>query len=128
MSEHFSAAETSCHCGCGYNPVSDTLLDFLECLRNEISYRYRNGQEIALNVNCVCRCPSHNAEVGGVPNSQHVDGTAADIDVTSLPISVDTLADMCVEFGADGVGRYPNFVHADVREGRVGAGYAWDER
>ena len=130
MSEHFNYPETSCRCGCGYNPVSDVLLGFLEDLRAAINEQYATPEtgEIGLNLNCVCRCPDHNAAVGGVPNSQHVEGTAADIDVTTLPIDVDTLADLCVSLNADGVGRYPNFVHADVRDGRVGSGAAWDER
>jgi uncharacterized protein YcbK (DUF882 family) len=53
--------------------------------------------------------------VGGVPNSQHVLGTAADITVDD--ISIDELADIAKECGADGVGRYYGlqFVHIDVR-------------
>ena len=61
------------------------------------------------------RCEDHNREVGGVPNSQHVLGTAADITVDD--ISIDELADIAKECGADGVGRYYGlqFVHIDVR-------------
>lgn len=121
-SEHFSEGELSCHCCGGFpeNGIDDNLLSLLEDVRNAV------GE--AITVNCVYRCPSHNAEVGGVPNSQHVLGTAADVDVTSLSISVDQLADIAVSLNADGVGRYDNFVHMDVRDGRVGSGYAWDER
>ena len=121
-SEHFSESELSCHC-CGGFPdggIDDNLLNLLEDIRNAV------GEPIT--VNCCYRCPAHNAEVGGVPNSQHVLGTAADIDVTSLSIGVDELADIAVSLGADAIGRYPNFVHVDVRDGRVGSGFAWDER
>ena len=121
-SEHFSEGELSCHC-CGGLPdggIDDNLLALLEDIRAQV------GEPITIN--CGYRCSAHNAEIGGVPNSQHVLGTAADIDVTSLSIGVDELADIAVNLGADGVGRYPNFVHIDVRDGRIGADYAWDDR
>ena len=79
-SEHFSAEELMCHgasqghCGCGpetANNVSPLLLEKLEALRAMIGG--------PIEISCAYRCPAHNAEVGGVPNSQHVDGTAADV-------------------------------------------------
>jgi uncharacterized protein YcbK (DUF882 family) len=71
MSKYFSEAETQCHCGCGQNHVSPLLLEKLDQMREMI------GGPVELS--CAYRCPSHNAEVGGVPNSQHVMGTAADV-------------------------------------------------
>lgn len=118
-SANFSENELACHC-CGGFPgdgIDNNLLALLEDLRAQFG---------PLSLNCCYRCPSHNAEVGGVPDSQHVLGTAADVDCSD--IDVDTFADAAVQLGADGVGRYPNFVHVDVRDGRTGAGYAWDER
>ena len=74
-------------------------------------------------INCGYRCPSHNAEVGGVSNSQHLFGIAADCDASKF--GVDELAQKAEECGADGIGKYPssNFVHVDTR------GYTarWDE-
>ena len=89
-----------------------------------------NGRERVggpVELSCAYRCPNHNADVGGVTNSQHVLGTAADVLVPD-GWSVDKLADLAVELGADGVGRYysNDFVHVDVRDGRVGSGYAWN--
>lgn len=62
------------------------------------------------------RCPSHNAEVGGVPNSYHTQGIAADINVLDHE-DVDYVADIARQCGADGVGRYysQRFVHVDTR-------------
>ena len=82
------------------NPV---LLDKLDYLRGAIGY--------PVIVSCGYRCPYHNGEVGGVPDSQHVLGNAADIYVDGL--SVDELADACIKAGFDGIGRYysSQFVH-----------------
>jgi len=47
------------------------LLDVLDNIREAIN--------APITLLCADRCPSHNAEVSGMPNSQHVDGIAADI-------------------------------------------------
>ena len=84
-----------------------------------------------LYLNCAYRCDSHNAEVGGVKDSQHNANpcTAADIDASE--IGVEELAQLAGEAGADGVGRYfgnaGTFVHVDVRSGRIGDTYRWTE-
>ena len=120
MSKYFSEAEEVCHC-CGQLPedgINPVLLDKLDALREAI------GKPI--HVDCMYRCPAHNAEVGGVPNSQHVLGNAADIWVDDM--GVDDLADMAVSVGFDGIGRYYNdgFVHVDVRDdGNSPNGYTW---
>lgn len=118
---YFSDDELTCHC-CGKYPengMSQSLLDLLDEIRERV------GGPVELS--CAYRCPNHNADVGGVTNSQHVLGTAADVLVPD-GWSVDKLADLAVELGADGVGRYysNDFVHVDVRDGRVGSGYAWN--
>lgn len=120
MSKYFSTEEMVCHC-CGTLPdggINPILLDKLDALREAI------GKPI--HVDCMYRCPSHNAEVGGVPNSQHLLGNAADIFVNGM--SVDDLAGMAVSVGFDGIGRYYNdgFVHVDVRDdGNSPNGYTW---
>ena len=59
------------------------------------------------------RCPKHNKEVGGVSNSQHTKGNAADIIVYG--VHPNTVADYC-EDKADGLGRYGDrFTHVDMR-------------
>ena len=83
----------------------------------------------SVQLSCAYRCPVHNAEVGGVAHSQHVLGKAADILVPD-GMTVDELAQIAIDCGADGVGRYydSDFVHADVRSGRVGADIEWDDQ
>lgn len=116
VSKYFAANEVCCHC-CGRQGAVPELLQFLDDLREAIGR--------PLYVTSVYRCPVHNEEVGGVPNSQHTQGTAADTYCDGL--SVDQLADIGVRLGADGVGRYysQGFVHFDVRAGRAGKDIEW---
>ena len=109
-SKYFSREELECHCGKHCMPdggVSDELLDVLDTLRE------KNGE---LTLSCAYRCPEHNAEVGGVDNSEHTQGLAADVIVPD-GMTVDELADDAREIGCGGVGRYysSGFVHVDVR-------------
>lgn len=113
MSIYFNESELACNgpeCE-GMNNVgegiSPRLMNVLDAIRSVI------GQPIY--VNSGYRCPVHNANVGGVPNSQHVDGTAADL--TYDGIDVDYLARVAEECGADGIGKYwsQGFCHVDVR-------------
>lgn len=123
MSKYFTEAEEVCKC-CGKLPengMSDILLSKLDQLREKA------GEPIF--VSCMYRCPKHNADpkVGGEPNSQHLYGTAADIYCDNL--SVDELADLAIEVGFDGIGRYygDEFVHVDCRDGGESPnGYAWE--
>ena len=128
MSKYYSDEDTSCHCGCGYNPVNPLLLEMLDALSDAAGQR--------LDLNCVCRCPAHNAEVGGVDNSQHVQGNAADIAVPD-GWTVDQLGDLIAGLqnengiGFDGIGRYydQDFVHADIRSGGTERGvYLWNDQ
>lgn len=120
---YFDDYEFACKCGRhGYDdeghPILDhiidkRLVDVLDAIRERI------GQPI--EVLSGYRCHEHNAEVGGVPNSQHVLGTAADI--TYDGIDVDYLANLAEECASEvlgegiGIGRYyyQDFVHVDVR-------------
>lgn len=106
----FADSELACKC-CGQLPVGGMdvrLLEVLDKIREEV------GGPVSLS--CAYRCPSHNAEVGGVPNSQHVQGCAADV---LLPdgLSVNELAEIAERCDADGIGRYYDslFVHVDTR-------------
>ena len=119
LREHFSKAELACkHCGAlPPNGMSDMLLDGLEELRKQV------GQPVI--VNSGYRCPYWNKVCGGVYNSQHVLGTAADICVPGMDVY--KLADLCLQI-FDGVGVYEedNFVHVDMRSnGKEIGTYLW---
>lgn len=62
------------------------------------------------------RCPSHNAEIGGVSDSQHTLGNAADIALPpKLPREIAQLVEKIPVFDEGGIGLYSSFVHVDVR-------------
>ena len=109
LSEHFSASEFACSCGCGYGThpgdVFTELLDLLERMREEYGR--------AIHINSGCRCAAHNAAVGGVQNSAHTRGTATDIRVTS-GANRRKLMDLAVMNYASGIGVARTFLHVDV--------------
>lgn len=109
-SKYFSDSELVCHC-CGQLPengMDEKLLQVLDAIRESV------GGPVSLS--CAYRCPKHNAEVGGVPDSQHVQGCAADVLVPD-GMSVNELAAIAEQCGADGIGKYYDslFVHVDTR-------------
>lgn len=62
------------------------------------------------------RTPEYNKKIGGVKNSQHTKGTAADIKVkTVLASEVQRYLNRKYP-DKYGIGRYENFTHIDVRE------------
>ena len=121
LSEHFSRAEFACH-HCDQLPVdgiSKELLEGLETLREAV------GRPI--HVTNGYRCPEHNEVVGGVSNSQHVQGCAADIWVDGYTAC--QLGELCQGL-FDGVGIYieADFVHVDMRDDGQSTGqYVWFE-
>ncbi len=110
MSKFYTDDDFACKC-CGELPdngIDSRLIEVLDAM-SEV-----HGEKLELS--CAYRCPEHNAEVGGVENSQHVLGTAADV-LCPDDITVDELAELAEECGADGIGTYydDEFVHVDVR-------------
>lgn len=117
---HFDLTEFQCnHCGQlppnGMNPI---LLYKLDQLRDRIG--------APLYITSGYRCITHNAAVGGVSNSQHIKGNAADIYTDAMDAT--QLAELCKEIGFDGIGLYAqsDFVHVDVRDdGKSSNYYIW---
>ena len=111
LSPHFFRDEFACRCGCGFDTVDTKLVQGLQHLRDIM--------KAPVSINSGCRCPEHNAAVGGVPNSQHLLGKAADIVMRGYtPEEVAEFADLLVEFGNSGIIIYDNFTHVDVRDGK----------
>ena len=108
ISPHFSESEVMCKCGCGYIAVNPILVRLLEKIRD-------NCGNNPVMVHSWCRCPTHNENVGGVSESQHLYGAAADISISG--VNVQALGDIAITCGADGIGYYytQGFVHVDVR-------------
>jgi uncharacterized protein YcbK (DUF882 family) len=76
ITEHFSKHEFTCKCGYGLMNVKGRLLVTLEAIRTAI--------DGPVNIECGCRCASHNKAVGGVDGSAYLTGEAADIWVDRL--------------------------------------------
>lgn len=106
----FIKREFECKCGCGKNKTKRQLIDKLQKLRDFIHR--------PIFVLSGYRCEKHNAKVGGVLNSQHLVGKAADIYVKGM--SSQALAKLIERsnlFRNGGIGVYVkrNFVHVDIR-------------
>ena len=127
-SEHFSAEELMCHgasqghCNCGVETagkVSPRLLELLEQLRYNIG-----GTPI--KISCAYRCPAHNRhpDIGGVENSQHVYGTAADVQFPSY-MDEGAFKWHAEQLPFDGIGYYDWGLHVDTRSGGIGERVIW---
>jgi uncharacterized protein YcbK (DUF882 family) len=96
------------------------LANQLQILRNHI------GKPII--VNSGYRSPEHNANIGGVPDSEHLLGRASDIEVKELsPRMLYGIIEELISNGdmlQGGLGLYDSFVHYDFRGKRA----RWDNR
>lgn len=124
VSPHFSVDEVMCHgasqghCHCGSETaayVSPRLLELLEQLRENIGG--------PIEISCAYRCPAHNAAIGGAKLSQHVEGTAADVQTPNYEHchTPDQLFWYCEQLPFDGYGKYSWGVHVDTRNGGIGS-------
>jgi len=104
LSKHFSRYEFVCRCGCGKDDVFPGLIDALEKLRSIY------GKPIRILSGL--RCEKYNLKVGGVSNSAHLRGKAADI---LVPSSEDRYVLLKAALGIfRRVGVYHGFLHLDV--------------
>ena len=111
LSEHFQAGEfMPKDDSYRYVRVSPELVRRLEKIRNALG-------GVAITIHSAYRPPDYNRQVGGVSNSAHLDGLAADISAEG--ISTADLHQVCQSVIGDdgGVGYYPGqqFCHVDVR-------------
>ena len=75
---YFSLAEFRCKCS-DQNCVGKTMKPSDALLRKLVDIRARFG--VPVTISSGIRCPKHNAAEGGVSNSYHLQGRAADINV-----------------------------------------------
>lgn len=89
--------------------------DSIQALVVNVLQPLRTALGVEMHINSGYRCPELNEAVGGVPNSQHLKGEAADV-ATPTPLR---LARKAVEMGLpfDQIGVYPTFVHFSHRFG-----------
>lgn len=108
-SKYFTASEFTCKCGCGTNNMNKNLIKAADKMRQDL------GPCIVTSGH---RCVTHNAKVGGVANSRHLQGKAMDFYIRGLT-SNQTLNYIKENFIKKGIIRYAyaindRCVHMDV--------------
>ena len=110
--KYFKKSEFSCKCGkyCdGYPAEIDmNMVKIADKIRSKI------GKPITINSGL--RCKTHNANVGGVSNSQHLYGNAADLGCPSgcTPAQMASIAEEIIG-DTGGIGTYSWGIHIDTR-------------
>jgi hypothetical protein len=83
LTRHFKLSEFECRCKayCGYSvKLTPGLLTVVELIWERLNMTIPPGApRLPLLIRSGYRCPLHNMDVGGVPNSYHIQGRAADL-------------------------------------------------
>ena len=104
--KHFTEKEFRCKC-CGQTGSPQAATN-IRALVDEVLDPAREKLDNPIVVNSGYRCPKHNLAVGGVTNSQHMAGEAADICCKDNKL----LKRIIVENGKfDQLIEYPTFLH-----------------
>lgn len=112
---YFKRAEFRCPCGrCGGFPVEPQ--ESIARTVDEIRYRLGIPISIVDGGGSGVRCAAHNAEVGGVANSQHLYGLAADLHSAASPAQMLAVAEDVMGH-TGGIGLYSWGIHVDKRSG-----------
>ena len=106
---YFEMKEFACKC-CGQLPPSAE--QNLQALVEHVLDPARERLGMPITVNSGYRCPAHNKAVGGVKNSQHLKGEAADITCADNK----RLAEIIEQLGNfDQLIDYPTFLHVSYK-------------
>lgn len=116
---HFSLAEFRCRDGSDvpeeYLDNVQRLAELLEVIRAKIGAR-------PIRVISGYRSPKYNKKIGGARHSRHMTAEAGDLQARGMtPDALYAAIRELIEEGlhVGGLGRYRNFIHVDVRTGRV---------
>ena len=122
MTKNFTKEEFDCNDGSEmpiniyHNMVK--VANQLQVLRDELKK--------PIHINSAYRSEDYNKQIGGVKNSQHIMGRAADIVIKGMtPIEVSKIIEELISKGdmlQGGLGIYSSFVHYDIR----GTKARWD--
>lgn len=110
---YFTRAEFKCKCGGQFCDGYPAEID-MRMVKIADEIRARIGKPISINSGL--RCKTHNANVGGVSNSQHLLGKAADLGCPSgcTPEQMASIAESIIG-NTGGIGIYPWGIHIDTR-------------
>lgn len=106
LNAYFKVREFACHDGSDTVLIDDALVQLLRYIRTYF------GKPVTINSGY--RTVAYNKKVGGVSNSQHTLGKAADIVVQDVPPRA-VASYLESLFPLHGIGLYPSFVHVDTR-------------
>ena len=115
LTKNFSLSEFQSKCG---REMPDDVKQNIQKLANSLQVlRDKLGKSITINSGY--RSPEHNAKIGGVKNSQHLTGKAADIAVQGFtPKQVAETIENLISQGKmtqGGLGVYSTWIHYDIR-------------
>ena len=124
LTNNFGKFEFECKCGC---EMPKDVLHQIQKLANQLQV-LRDSTDKKITINSGYRCEEHNKSIGGVSNSQHILGKAADIVVKGIEPSITfDLVDLLINEGEmlqGGLGNYDTFTHYDIRKNKA----RWDYR
>ena len=119
LSKNFTLPEFASKDGA---PTPENVIDNLRVLAKNLQV-LRDYVNKPIKIKSGYRSPEHNKKIGGVSRSQHVFGRAADIVISGMTAEqvADTIEELIAagEMQQGGLGRYPNFVHYDIRKKRA---------
>lgn len=113
LSSNFRVKEFACGDGTDAVFVAPRLVMVLQSIRSHFGK--------AVIIHSGYRTPPYNTKVGGVSDSQHTYGTAADISINGVSVA-DVAAyarSIMPSWGGVGIYKKQGFVHVDVRENRA---------
>jgi len=142
LSKHFMLSEFECKgkACCHYSvKLVPSLLTVLELIRNYVNAALNDpARPYRILLVSGYRCPEHNKRIGGVDNSYHVQGRAADLKCPGL--KKERLAGLVRELCESGIfpfrvgfyrktfmGIEHHVLHIDVGEGQKVFGDAWGD-
>ncbi|MEM6380083.1 MAG: D-Ala-D-Ala carboxypeptidase family metallohydrolase [Bacteroidota bacterium] len=104
------------------SPMPNDVLENVKELAENLQ-KIRDTLNQPIHINSGYRSPAHNAAIGGVPDSQHLTGKAADITMKNftskdLALRIEKMINNG-EIKQGGVGLYNGFVHYDIRGQRA---------
>lgn len=110
LSPNFKVSEFACKDGSDKVIIDSELVVILQKIRDYF--------DVPVNINSAYRTSVYNAKIGGVSNSQHTKGTAADIVAQGIkPLEVAQYVEHLMP-KSGGIGVYKDFVHIDTRANR----------
>jgi len=104
VTKNFDYSEFECPC-CHKNQTTIALIKKLQVARDHAGIPFR--------INSGYRCKNHNKAVGGVGNSAHLKGMAADI-ATLLSIDRYKIVDGLIRAGFERIEICPTWTHCDI--------------